>query len=99
MNIQLAMIPVDEHAQIVEMVLPRIHHCFPYRALLQFSVTHHAIGIEAWVGTPCDREALCYTDALAHRAGRYLYSGENGAGVTIENAFVASRVFQDALIE
>ena len=88
MDIQLAVISVHQHAEIIQVILSCIHHGFPYHSLLQFTVAHHAVGIEAWSGSPGDRESLRHADALSHGPGGDLNAGKNRAGMAIENALV-----------
>ena len=45
-DVQLAVVAVHQHAEIIQMVLAGVHHRFPDGAFLQFSVADHAVGIE-----------------------------------------------------
>src|SRR6185312_8472133 len=66
-NVQLAMVAVHQHAEIVQIVLARVHRHFPAGTLLKLSIADHAIGIELRTGASRDGEALRHTDALTHR--------------------------------
>ena len=58
-DVELAVVAVDHHAQVVEVLLARVHDRFPDRAFLQLAVAGQAVGSRsAATMRPGDREAL-----------------------------------------
>ena len=57
-NIQLAVVVIDQDAEIVQMLRAGIHHGFPNRTFLQLAIAEDGIGIEAPPDSSGDRETL-----------------------------------------
>src|ERR1019366_3610787 len=98
-DIELAVVAIDEDAEIIEALLGGVHHRLPDRAFLEFAVADHAIGVEARGTLGGDGKAFRHAEALAHGAGGDLYAGEQWAGMSVKNALVRARVLQQAAIE
>src|SRR5690606_21139140 len=98
-EVELAVVPVDEHAEVVEVRLTGVHHGFPDRAFLQFAVAADGIRVETWRAPPRDGKALRDTEALAHRARRDADAGKNRARMAVQDARIRPRIAQDGSIE
>ena len=98
-NIKLAVVVIDEDAEIVQVLRARIHHGFPNRTLLQFTVAEDGIGIESAPEASSDRETLRHAEALTHWAGSDLNSGQHRTGMAVQNALERARVLQDLGVE
>ncbi len=99
MKVELSVIAVDEHTQVVEMVLSRVHHRFPDGAFLQLAIACHAIGVEPRAAVAGDGKTLGDTKPLPHRTGGNVHAGQNGARMSIQNAGKRARVFERLAIE
>ncbi len=57
-EVELTVVPVDHHAEIVEVLLAGVHHRFPDRPFLQFAVASQAVHVEPRRRPAGDREPL-----------------------------------------
>src|SRR5258707_1302801 len=58
--IELAIIPIHQHAEIVEALGACVHHAFPHWPFLQFSIAHQAIRVEPGACFSRNGESLGY---------------------------------------
>ena len=98
-DVELAVVAIDEDAEVVEVLLPGVHHRFPDRPFLQLAVAGDAVGVEPRRPPPGDGEALRDGEPLSHGAGRDVDAGKHRSGVAVEDAGVGTRVAKDRAIE
>ncbi len=98
-HVELAVVAIDHDAQIVEVLLAGEHHGFPDRPLLELAIAAHHVAVEPRRHASGNREALRDRQALAHRPGRDLDSGEDRPGMAVQDAAVRPRVRQHRTVE
>ena len=98
-HIELAVVAIDHHAQIVQVLLAREHHRFPDRAFLHLAVAAERVRVEARRHAARDRKPLRDSQPLPHRTGRDLNAGKNRPGMAVQNARERARVLQHGSIE
>ena len=75
-DVELAVVAVDHHAQVVQVLLAGVHHRFPDRSFLQLAVARQAEGIEPRRRPAGDGKTLRHAEALPHRTGREVHAGQ-----------------------
>ena len=98
-HVELAVVAIDHHAQVVQVLLAREHHRFPDRAFLHFPVAAKRVRVEARRRAACERKSLRDRETLAHRPGGDLNAGKDRPGMSVQDARERSRVFQDGSID
>ena len=98
-HVQLTVVPVHHHAQVVEMFLAGEHHRFPDGAFLQLAVAAQRIRVEARRKAPGKGEPLCDAEPLPHRTGRDVDARQDRTGMAVEDAGVRARITEHRTIE
>ncbi len=98
-EIELPVVAIDHHAQVVEMLLAGVHHGFPDRTLLQFAIACQAVDVKARCGAPRNRQALRDAEPLPHRTGGHVDARQQRTRVAVQDAAVRPRVAQHGGVE
>jgi hypothetical protein len=98
-QIELPLIVIDHDAQVVEVLLARVHDRFPNRAFLELTVAAQTITIERRRPAADNREALCYGQSLTHRPRREMNTREQRSGMAVQDALVRSGVVKNRAVE
>ena len=98
-HVELPVVAVHHHAQVVQLLLAGEHHRFPDRTFLQFAVAAHAVGIESRRDAARNRKALRHAEALPHGTGRDVDARQDRPGMAVEDARVGAGITQDLAIE
>ena len=98
-HIELAVVAVDHHAQVVQVLLPGEHHRFPDRAFLHLAVAAERVRVEARRGAARERKSLRDREPLAHRSRGDLNAWKDRPRMPVQNARERARVPQDGSIE
>ena len=98
-QVELPVIVIDHHAQVVEVGLAGVHHAFPDRAFLELTVAAHAVAVVGRGLAAGERQALRDREPLPHWPRRQVDAREHGPGVSVQDAVMGAGVAEDRAVE